>query len=88
MARAAARGCRLLLPTDVLWSSSLDQDRDTGLQVLTPSCCTQEQPCIPPGGLRLRLRCFGLRVLDSQVPAYGCCWNTWTPCQCNLVLIS
>ncbi len=60
MARAAARGCRLLLPTDVLWSSSLDGDRDTGLQVLTTSCCTQERPCIPPGGLRLRLQCRGM----------------------------
>ncbi len=72
MARAAARGCRLLLPTDVLWSSSLDGDQDTGLQVLTPSCCTQERPCIPPGGLPLRLRVIqaGVSVRrPNQVPS-------------------
>ncbi|KAG2496543.1 hypothetical protein HYH03_005366 [Edaphochlamys debaryana] len=49
MARAAERGCRLLLPSDVLWSSSLAGPVDTGVQVLTLDCCTEEAPCIPAG---------------------------------------
>ncbi|PNH11052.1 Phosphoglycerate kinase [Tetrabaena socialis] len=49
MARAAERGTRLLLPTDVLWSSSLAGPVDSGVQVLTLDCCTEESPCIPAG---------------------------------------
>ncbi|KAG2429767.1 hypothetical protein HXX76_010551 [Chlamydomonas incerta] len=49
MARAAERGTQLLLPGDVLWSSSLAAPVDTGVQVLTLDCCTEESPCIPAG---------------------------------------
>ncbi|KAG2434392.1 hypothetical protein HYH02_012404 [Chlamydomonas schloesseri] len=49
MARAAERGTQLLLPGDVLWSSSLAAPVDTGVQLLTLDCCTEDSPCIPAG---------------------------------------
>ncbi|GFR40366.1 hypothetical protein Agub_g914 [Astrephomene gubernaculifera] len=50
MARAAARGTRLLLPSDVLWSASLaGPGPEGGVQQLTPTCCTADSPCIPAG---------------------------------------
>ncbi|GIL86453.1 hypothetical protein Vretifemale_14758 [Volvox reticuliferus] len=53
MSRAAELGTRLLLPSDVLWSSSLSRPEQldtTGVTPLTLDCCTPDRPCIPAGG--------------------------------------
>ncbi|GIL86464.1 hypothetical protein Vretimale_11634 [Volvox reticuliferus] len=52
MSRAAELGTRLLLPSDVLWSSSLSRPEQldtTGVTPLTLDCCTPDRPCIPAG---------------------------------------
>ncbi|GLC44909.1 hypothetical protein PLESTB_001688000 [Pleodorina starrii] len=52
MTRAAQRGTRLLLPSDVCWSSSLSRPEQldtSGVTPLTRDCCTPDRPCIPPG---------------------------------------
>lgn len=47
---AEARGVRLLLPCDVVVSHSLSEPVRVHIQQLTLSCCSEEAPCIPPGG--------------------------------------
>jgi phosphoglycerate kinase len=50
-AAAAAAGVKLLLPCDVVVSSSADEPRDVRTVQLRLGCCTKEQPCLPPGSL-------------------------------------
>lgn len=49
VSRAAAKGVKLLLPHDVVLSSSLDAPVAVATQVLTVDCCTADKPCIPAG---------------------------------------
>ncbi|GBF99580.1 phosphoglycerate kinase [Raphidocelis subcapitata] len=61
---AKARGVKLLLPTDVLVSESLDAPVATRIVPLTRSCCTPEAPCIPPGS-------FGVDIGPATAAAYA-----------------
>ena len=54
-AAAARAGKQLLLPCDVLVSTSLDEPRDARYVQLRPGCCTAAAPCIPPG-------CYGADI--------------------------
>lgn len=48
-AAADAAGVRLLLPCDVLTSTSLEGAEASRVVPLAPGCCSPDAPCIPPG---------------------------------------
>ncbi len=55
MEKARAKGVQLLLPQDVVVSSSLEAAADVRTIDLSPGCCSADSPCIPAGGLAVRI---------------------------------
>lgn len=46
---AKSRGCRVILPADIMVGDSLEPGCKTRVQKLFLGCCTPEDPCIAPG---------------------------------------
>ena len=63
-AAAAARGVKLLLPTDVVVSASADEPRELRTVPLRAGCCTAEAPCLPAGA-------FGMDIGPQAVAEFS-----------------
>ena len=72
---ADAAGVRLLLPMDVLVSSSLDAPINTQVVKLSRGCCTDEQPCIPAGAFGVDIGPDSCRLFADAIA--GCASILW-----------
>jgi hypothetical protein len=66
MELAKERNMRFILPCDVRVSRSLARAEDLRVTVLTVSCCTSENPCIPDGTLLPLLAFLCHQVKDGR----------------------
>jgi phosphoglycerate kinase len=64
LAAAQAAGVTLLLPVDVVVSSSLDEPVDVRIVPLRAGCCTPAAPCLPAGT-------FGLDIGPAAAAEFG-----------------
>lgn len=74
-AAAAAAGVRLLLPADVVVSSSADAPRELRTIALRPGCCTADAPCLPPGAFGMDIGPEAAREFSAAIA--GCKTVLW-----------